>query len=270
MKHIALALTCLVLGSGTSAQAGTNPNSKKKSTTKTTESAPSSAASTPAAAPASMLQLADFRDSLSYALGTNVIATIKQQQIDINPMILMRALEDAFTGQKPAMNEQDMMKCFQKFEQSRQQNASAENSSPKNNGPSMEENKAKGTAFLAENGKKAGVTTTASGLQYRVITQGTGAKPLATDKVKVHYKGTLIDGSEFDSSYKRGEPIEFPLNGVIKGWTEGVQLMNVGSKFEFFIPSDLAYGDREVGGVIPAGSTLIFEVELLGIPSQSK
>lgn len=134
----------------------------------------------------------------------------------------------------------------------------------------MEENKAKGTAFLAENGKKAGVTTTASGLQYRVITQGTGAKPLATDKVKVHYKGTLIDGSEFDSSYKRGEPIEFPLNGVIKGWTEGVQLMNVGSKFEFFIPSDLAYGDREVGGVIPAGSTLIFEVELLGIPSQSK
>ncbi|MFM8437975.1 MAG: FKBP-type peptidyl-prolyl cis-trans isomerase, partial [Candidatus Kapaibacterium sp.] len=141
---------------------------------------------------------------------------------------------------------------------------------PKSNGPSMEENKAKGAAFLAENAKKAGVTTTASGLQYRVITQGTGAKPLATDKVKVHYKGTLIDGSEFDSSYKRGEPIEFPLNGVIKGWTEGVQLMSVGSKYEFFIPSELAYGDREVGGVIPAGSTLVFEVELLGIPSQSK
>ena len=265
MKHIALALTCLVLGSGTSAQAGTNPNSKKKSTTKTTESAPSSAASTPAAAPASMLQLADFRDSLSYALGTNVIATIKQQQIDINPMILMRALEDAFTGQKPAMNEQDMMKCFQQFEQSRQQSASAENSSSKNNGPSMEENKAKGTAFLAENGKKAGVTTTASGLQYRVITQGTGAKPLATDKVKVHYKGTLIDGSEFDSSYKRGEPTSFPLNGVIPCWTEGVQRMKPGGKAKLTCPPAIAYGARGAGGVIPPNATLNFEVELISV-----
>ncbi|MFM7774269.1 MAG: FKBP-type peptidyl-prolyl cis-trans isomerase [Candidatus Kapaibacterium sp.] len=269
MKHFALALTCLVLGSGTGALAGTNPNQKKKSSSKASETA-TSASAAPAPAPATTIQLADFRDSLSYALGTNVIATIKQQQIDINPMILMRSLEDAFTGQKPALNEQDMMKVFQQFEQSRQQNASADNQSPKSNGPSMEENKAKGAAFLAENAKKAGVTTTASGLQYRVITQGTGAKPLATDKVKVHYKGTLIDGSEFDSSYKRGEPIEFPLNGVIKGWTEGVQLMSVGSKYEFFIPSELAYGDREVGGVIPAGSTLVFEVELLGIPSQSK
>lgn len=248
------------------ATAGTNPSSKKKPS-KAAEAAPAAAPTTP---PQSTLLLADFRDSLSYALGTNVIATIKQQQLDINPMIMLRAIEDAFTGQKPAMDEQGMMKVFQKFEESRQQNSADDKSSSNNNGPSMEENKAKGRAFLADNAKKAGVTTTPSGLQYRVITQGTGSKPLATDKVKVHYKGTLIDGTEFDSSYKRGEPIEFPLNGVIKGWTEGVQLMSVGSKYEFFIPSELAYGDREVGGVIPAGSTLVFEVELLGIPSQSK
>lgn len=266
MKQIALALTCLVLGSSMTATAGTNPSSKKKPS-KAAEAAPAAAPTTP---PQSTLLLADFRDSLSYALGTNVIATIKQQQLDINPMIMLRAIEDAFTGQKPAMDEQGMMKVFQKFEESRQQNSADDKSSSNNNGPSMEENKAKGRAFLADNAKKAGVTTTPSGLQYRVITQGTGSKPLATDKVKVHYKGTLIDGTEFDSSYKRGEPIEFPLNGVIKGWTEGVQLMSVGSKYEFFIPSELAYGDREVGGVIPAGSTLVFEVELLGIPSQSK
>ena len=266
MKQIALALTCLVLGSSMTATAGTNPSSKKKPS-KAAETAPAAAPTTP---PQSTLLLADFRDSLSYALGTNVIATIKQQQLDINPMIMLRAIEDAFTGQKPAMDEQGMMKVFQKFEESRQQNSADDKSSSNNNGPSMEENKAKGRAFLADNAKKAGVTTTPSGLQYRVITQGTGSKPLATDKVKVHYKGTLIDGTEFDSSYKRGESIEFPLNGVIKGWTEGVQLMSVGSKYEFFIPSELAYGDREVGGVIPAGSTLVFEVELLGIPSQSK
>ena len=268
MKHIALALACSIACSGISASAGTTPSAKKKSSAKTQEAAPAA----PAAAPQTVLQLADFRDSLSCALGVNMIGMIKQQQIDINPMILMRSLEDAFTGQKPVMNEQDMMRCFQQFEQSRQQASASENSSStnKSNGPSMDENKAKGAAYMAENAKKAGVMTTASGLQYRVITQGTGAKPTAADKVKVHYKGTLVDGTEFDSSYKRGEPIEFPLSGVIKGWTEGVQLMSVGSKFEFTIPSELAYGDREVGGVIPGGSTLVFEVELLDIPSQSK
>ena len=132
-----------------------------------------------------------------------------------------------------------------------------------------EENKAKGVAFLAENGKREGVTTTESGLQYEVITAGEGAQPAETDVVVVHYKGTLIDGTEFDSSYKRNEPVNFPLNRVIKGWTEGVQLMNVGSKFKFAIPSELAYGDRATGS-IPAHSTLIFEVELLDIEQPEK
>lgn len=120
-------------------------------------------------------------------------------------------------------------------------------------------------AFLVENMLKTGVVTTKSGLQYKVVTEGKGAKPIASDSVKVHYRGTLIDGTEFDSSYKRNEPISFPLSGVIKGWTEGLQLMTVGSKYMLYIPAELAYGKKAVGGVIAPNSTLIFEVELLGI-----
>ena len=119
--------------------------------------------------------------------------------------------------------------------------------------------------FLEENAKKEGVVTTASGLQYIVMTKGDGAMPKETDNVTVHYHGTLLDGTVFDSSVERGQPATFPLNGVIKGWTEGVQLMNVGSKFRFFIPSDLAYGERGAGGAIGPNATLIFEVELISI-----
>ncbi len=122
-----------------------------------------------------------------------------------------------------------------------------------------------GQAFLAENGKKEGITTTSTGLQYKVHTEGTGKKPKATDTVKVHYRGTLLDGTEFDSSYARREPIEFGLNQVISGWTEGVQLMSEGSKYEFFIPSNLAYGPRGAGRDIGPDETLIFEVELLAV-----
>lgn len=123
----------------------------------------------------------------------------------------------------------------------------------------------KGETFLAENGKREGVKTTASGLQYEVLTEGTGKSPKATDTVEVHYRGTLIDGKEFDSSYKRGETIQFPLNGVIPGWTEGVQLMKEGAKYRFFIPSKLAYGSRGAGGVIGPDETLIFDVELIKV-----
>jgi FKBP-type peptidyl-prolyl cis-trans isomerase len=130
-----------------------------------------------------------------------------------------------------------------------------------------EANKMKGAAYLAENAKKEGVTVTESGLQYSVITQGDGAKPAATDQVTVHYRGTLIDGTEFDSSYSRGEPATFGLNQVIPGWTEGVQLMNVGSKYLFVVPSELGYGERGAGGAIGPFETLIFEVELIEIKS---
>ncbi len=125
--------------------------------------------------------------------------------------------------------------------------------------------KAEGEKFLAENAKREGVKVTASGLQYEVLEATIGQKPKATDSVKVHYEGTLIDGTVFDSSYRRGEPISFPLNGVIKGWTEGVQLMSVGSKYKFFIPYQLAYGEQGAGASIPPYAALIFTVELLGI-----
>lgn len=122
-----------------------------------------------------------------------------------------------------------------------------------------------GKQFLEENAKKEGVVTTASGLQYKVIREGDGAKPTASDEVEVHYRGTLIDGTEFDSSYKRGQPLTFPLSRVIAGWTEGVQLMPIGSKYEFYIPYNLAYGEKGAGGLIPPFAALIFEVELLRI-----
>ncbi|MEY3107333.1 MAG: hypothetical protein RIT35_1511 [Pseudomonadota bacterium] len=134
------------------------------------------------------------------------------------------------------------------------------------NAISPEENKAAGVAFLAKNAKKPNVVTTASGLQYEVIKKGTGTKsPAATDTVTVHYKGTTIDGAEFDSSYSRGSPTSFPLNRVISGWTEGVQLMKVGDTYRFYIPSDLAYGEQGAGGSIAPNSTLIFDVELIEI-----
>ncbi len=132
-------------------------------------------------------------------------------------------------------------------------------------GSSLPAQAEKNVDYLAENAKKDGVTVTASGLQYRVVKEGTGASPAARDTVEVHYKGTLIDGKQFDSSYDRGQTIEFPLNGVIPGWTEGVQLMQEGAVYEFVIPSDLAYGPRGIPGVIPGGATLIFEVNLVSI-----
>lgn len=129
----------------------------------------------------------------------------------------------------------------------------------------MTDHKQQGLEFLAENGKKDGVVTTESGLQYRVIVDGRGKSPKSTDMVRVHYAGRLIDGSEFDSSYKRGEPAQFPVNGVIAGWTEALQLMKEGAKWEVYIKADLGYGDRGYPGVIPGGATLIFEVELIEV-----
>lgn len=198
-------------------------------------------------------------ENVSYAIGTMIAGNLKQQGVKVDVAELTKGITDILDGKKARLDQaqcQQVMMAFQQT-QMKAQEAKASASSGKN--------KEEGAAFLAKNGKREGVVTTKSGLQYEVLKKGDGAKPTATDKVKVHYHGTLIDGKVFDSSVDRGEPISFPLNGVIKGWTEGVQLMPVGSKFKFFIPSDLAYGDRGAGEDIGPGSTLVFEVELLGI-----
>ena len=193
-------------------------------------------------------------ERISYFLGANVGEYYKHQGVDIIVKDkFYQGFSDAYAGQN-IFTQEEMQTLNMEFEKMMQQ---IQNSL-------KDREKAKGAAFLAENKKKEGVVETASGLQYKVVKMGTGAKPSATDRVKVHYHGTLIDGTVFDSSVQRGEPITFGLNQVIAGWTEGVQLMPVGSKFIFYIPSNLAYGDRAAGSIKP-GSTLIFEVELLDI-----
>jgi FKBP-type peptidyl-prolyl cis-trans isomerase FklB len=202
------------------------------------------------------------KQDLGYAIGTMIAGNLKQQGLDVDVAELAKGISDTLEGKKPRLDEtqvqQVMMAMQQQQMQAQQEKAAA----------AAGKNKEEGAAFLAKNGKEEGVVTTASGLQYKILKQGDGAKPTATDTVKVHYHGTLLDGKVFDSSVDRGEPISFPLNGVIKGWTEGVQLMPVGSKFKFFIPSDLAYGDNGAGADIEPGATLIFEVELIAIESK--
>ena len=169
------------------------------------------------------------------------------------------AVEDTFADKESRLTEEEIRDTIAKLQTRSQEKQKAEQDA------ATEKNKAAGAAYLAENGKKEGVVTTESGLQYKQVTAGDGAKPAAEDTVTVHYKGTLIDGTVFDSSYDRGEPIEFPVNGVIKGWTEALLMMKAGAKWKLFIPSDLAYGERGAGGSIPPSATLIFEIELLEV-----
>ena len=184
----------------------------------------------------------------------NIGLNLSRQKVDINPDVLAAGLKDALAGKPQLTPDQvkDVMAQFEKDMEQKQKQAG-------------EKNKTEGAKFLEENKKKDGVKTTASGLQYKVEKEGTGPQPKGTDMVTVNYRGTLIDGTEFDSSYKRGQPATFPLNGVIKGWTEGLQLMKKGGKSQFFVPSNLAYGERAVGPDIAANATLIFEVELLDV-----
>jgi FKBP-type peptidyl-prolyl cis-trans isomerase len=194
-------------------------------------------------------------DSFSYALGMNIANNLKQQSIDkVNYAAMQKAMTDVFTKKTPIITEMQANSCIQTQLQA--------NSSKKSGAE-----KTKSAKFLADNKKRAGVITLPSGLQYEVITKGdaTSATPKLQDTVVAHYAGTLVDGKEFDNSYKRGEPLTIPVAGVIRGWTEILQLMHTGDKFKVYIPSELGYGDRGAGADIPGGAALIFEMELISI-----
>ena len=200
-----------------------------------------------------------MQDRASYVIGYNLGRTLKQNDVNANSDLIVKGLRDGMTGANGMLTDAEMQSTMQEFQKQVQAQQEAKQKVV------GEKNKTEGEAFLAKNKARAGVKTTASGLQYEVEKEGTGPTPKATDTVTVNYKGTLMDGTTFDSSYDRGQPATFVLNQVIPGWTEGVQLMKVGSKYKFYIPSALGYGDKGAGATIGPNSPLIFEVELLSI-----
>lgn len=203
-------------------------------------------------------------DKASYAIGSNIGKRFKTQGLELNNAAFTLGFKEAITGAQPTLSEEDAklaLAAFEKLMTEKQETEMKEQ---------VTKNQKEGEAFLADNAKKEGVKTTASGLQYKVVKAGDGKKPKANETVKVHYRGTLLNGKEFDSSYERNEPITFPLDQVIPGWTEGVQLMPVGSKYMFYIPGKLAYGERGAPPTIGPNSTLVFEVELLGIEADKE
>jgi FKBP-type peptidyl-prolyl cis-trans isomerase FklB len=198
-------------------------------------------------------------DKVSYVLGQSIGGDFRRQGLGIDPKIFTESFIAAFNGEKPTMAVGAMQHTMQNFQRAMEDKKQAEQME------AGKKNIEAGRKFLEENGKKEGVTTTDSGLQYKVITEGDGKKPRVSDTVETHYEGKTLDGTIFDSSYKRGQTTSFPLNGVIKGWTEALQLMAEGAKYELYIPSDLAYGAAGSGGTIEPYSTLIFTVELIAV-----
>ncbi len=203
--------------------------------------------------------LETLEQKASYSFGVDVANRLKQQGIELDVNALNRGIADAYNGTEIALSDEEQLQAKTSFQ------AQLRDELVKKQAAAAESNIAAGKAFLEENAKKPDVITTASGLQYKILASGDGKQPKDTDTVTTHYKGTLIDGREFDSSYKRDEPASFPVKGVIKGWTEALQLMHVGDKWQLFVPSDLAYGPTKRSELIEANSTLIFEIELLGI-----
>jgi len=196
----------------------------------------------------------------SYAIGMNIGKNLKRDSVEVDPAVLLRGLKDALAGNKLLLTDEEAKAALTALQAEVRRKEEAKTKA------AAVENKKTGEAFLAANKTKEGVVTLPSGLQYKIIKEGTGPKPTAEDTVLCHYRGALVDNTEFDSSYKRGEPLKIPVGGVIKGWTEAIQLMPVGSKWQLYIPSDLAYGERGApGSPIGPNSTLVFDVELIGI-----
>ena len=250
-----------ILAQQSSAPATSNGTQSTATTTPKTSTAKKPATTARHAAP---LTLKTDKEKFSYALGMRMGANFKKQGVEVDPAILERGVKDALAGGKTLLTEEqaqtELMQVQNQMRKKQQEKMEAE----------AGENKKQGEAFLAENKTKDGVKTLPSGLEYKVLTEGTGPKPAASDTVECNYRGTLIDGKEFDSSAKHGGPATFPVSGVIKGWTEALQLMPVGSKWQLFIPPDLAYGDRGAGPDIGPESTLIFDVELVSIKQPEK
>ena len=247
-------------------QGATQPSSTKPSSTPQNPAAktppPSQPAPSQPAAPAPPPLNPAFQSQKQqegYALGMNIGRGLKRQSVDVDVDALLKGLKDTLSGDKLVLTDQEVTATLTELQQEvREKQQIAEMKAG-------EANMKAGADFLAANKTKEGVVALPSGLQYKIITAGTGPKPAASDTVVCNYKGTLLDGTEFDSSYKRGQPASFPVGQVIKGWTEALQLMPVGSKWELFIPPDLAYGSRGAGGGIGPNATLIFEVELISI-----
>jgi FKBP-type peptidyl-prolyl cis-trans isomerase FklB len=222
-----------------------------------------------------VLTLKTPKDKASYAVGLNVGknlgAQLRQQSVEVDQAILLRGVKDALAGGKTLLTDDEVKAALTQLQTEvrarQQERMKVEQEKMK---VVVEGNKKEGAEFLEANKAKEGVVTLPSGLQYKILTEGTGPKPTGTDTVVCNYRGTLLNGTEFDSSYKRGQPLSIQVNGVIKGWTEALQLMPVGSKWQLFIPSDLGYGDRGSGPNIGPGAALIFEVELLSIQGKDK
>ena len=263
-----LAAGMMLVGSGYAHAQQTPAATTKTAPAATTPKTPAKGAPAAAAKTAAPAALKTRQEKFSYALGMNygagLGAKLKQQSVEIDPNLAIQGFKDGLTGAKTLLTEQEAQAVLQEVgtEVQKAQREKMEKAGAAN--------KTEGEAFLAANKGKEGVVTLPSGLQYKILTAGTGPKPTAADTVVCNYKGTLIDGKEFDSSYKRGQPATFPVNGVIKGWTEALQLMPVGSKWQLFIPPNLAYGERGAGGDIGPDATLIFEVELVSIQEKPK
>jgi FKBP-type peptidyl-prolyl cis-trans isomerase len=274
-----LAAGMMLLGNASAQQTPTaanppSPAAKPQSTpaAKLSQAPAAGAQNAPAAKPGqsvkpksqSPLVLKTGKDKVSYALGMNLGTNLHRDSIDIDTAIFLRALKDTLAGGKTLLTESEVRTALMQLQ------TEVRSKQMEKMKLAGEANKKDGDAFLVANKTKEGVVTLPSGLEYKVLTQGTGPKPAATDTVVCNYRGTLINGTEFDSSYKRGQPATFPVSGVIKGWTEALQLMPVGSKWQLFLPAELAYGERGPSPEIGPNSTLVFEVELLSIQAKDK